>query len=344
MMKNLTIILLFALNTGCFLNTNKTQYGRVYDIEIVEVKGRAIIENSKEQARKLAINDALKNAVDAVVGVYISANTLVSKSVLIEEEIRSNTQGYIEKYEIIKEYEENNFYVVKIKAYVKKEDILIKANKIENEIEKIGSPIVAVDIKDIRKPDFKWAESFLIGELKNDHFRISSSTTDADLIIYAEIDTYFNTAEGIGGFISYICNISGKIYSNNNELIGGFSQTGAGIGINNDDARSSASVNCVRKSYPIIKDYIISFYSSKRILEFEIENVRSIVELNDVIRFFKNIAQIRNIYVKNYSDYKAKIDLVVYKGNWQDIYSTVVKNDIFEIKKFSKYSILAVKK
>lgn len=342
-MRKVYFILFLISLGGCFSTIKKTD-SEIADVEIIEVKGTSIVSNSKEEARKLALLDAFKNAVDSVVGVYISANSLVSKSFLIDEEIRANTQGYIKRYEILKEYEENGFYFVTIRAYVKKDDIAVKASKIENEVEKIGSPIVALQVNDLKRPDLKLSENFLIGELKKDYFRISKTTSDADVVIYAEIDTYFNTSEGIGGFFSYFCNINGKLYTANDELVGGFSQNSSGIGLSEEDARNNASINCVKKSYPLVKEYIITFFSSKRILGFEIDNVTSISDLNAILRFFKNIAQVRNVYVKTYSNNKARIEVVVHKGSWQEIYPIIARSDLFEIKNFSNYNIFAVKK
>lgn len=345
-MKFFLILMMSILIISCSTkNIKKSSINPHYQVEIVEAVGTsAILEGNIESARKSALSDALRNALHLTVGIYVSANSLVSKSILIDEEIKADTQGYIEKYDILKEYEEKGLYYVKIRAAVRKEDIAKKVQSFENEVEKIGSPIIAVKLQDKTQPTFSGAENALISELKKELFRMSYSTSDVDIIVEGNINTSFNTSEGIGGFISYRCYIEGRIYTSYGEPVGGFVESSAGAGINDIDARNNASVACARKIFPIIKDSVISFYSSKRTIKVEIENVNSLNELNDIIKFFKNIPLVRNVYVKSYDNSKTVIDVVLHKGKPDDIYLSISKSPVFNVKKVSQFVIVAEKK
>ncbi|MBI4777893.1 hypothetical protein HY792_03100, partial [Candidatus Desantisbacteria bacterium] len=102
--------------------------------EIVEAEGQSpIIKDDITSAKNAALADAQRAALGLVVGVYVTGETLVSKAVLLEENILGQTQGYIERYAIIKEYREEGFYKVRIKATVRKEDLAKKLNEMQLE-------------------------------------------------------------------------------------------------------------------------------------------------------------------------------------------------------------------
>lgn len=344
-MRYIGILLVVLIISGCHHNVKKSDKNPSYMVETVEAVGMSPIgEYDIQSVRNAALNDALKRAVDLVVGIYLSANSVVSKSILIDDEIRSKTEGYVEKYEIIKEYQEGNFYYVKIKARVRKEDLAAKLRNVENEVEKIGSPVIYLKIVDETQPSFNGAENSFISEFKKDLFRLSSSSDSADVIIDARVNTSFNTSEGIGGFISYSCYIEGRIYTIDGEPAGGFTDRASGIGLSDMDARNNASIACVRKVYSSVKDSIIRFYSAKKTLTINIENVSSVNEVNEIIKFFKNIPAVRNVYVKNYDINKCIIELVMHKGKADEISSLMAKSGIFDVKRVHQFTIEAAKR
>jgi hypothetical protein len=334
----LSVMVLFA---SCSHNVKKSELNSNYDVEVVESVGMApIVDSNISAAKKSSLDDALKNALHLVVGVYVSGDTLVSKSVLIDDEITSKSEGYIEKYEVLKEYTEDNFYKTKIKAYVRKEDITNKIKTIENPVEKIGSPSVYISINDNGKaPGF--ANNELVSNFKKDTFRVMKDSDSADIIVDGRTDIKFNTSEGLGGFISYSCSISGRIYTKENEMIGAFSGSNGGIGLNDNDAQNNAGINCARKVYSEIKNSIIDFYNQKRIVKFDITNLDSVNDLNELIKYFRNIPLIRTAVVKNYSNSSASIEILLHKGKASDISDIISKNKKINILKIGDYSITA---
>jgi hypothetical protein len=341
--KHFAILAAVALSVSCSHNIKKSELNSNYEVEIVESAGMApIVDNNISGAKQSALDDALKNALHLVVGVYVSGDTLVSKSVLIDDEITSKSEGYIEKYEILKEYTEDNFYKTRIKAYVRKEDITAKIKTIENPVEKIGTPSVFVDIKDNDNKNISFANDELISDLKKDSFRVISDTSSADIIIDGMTDVKYNTSEGLGGFISYSCSISGRIYTGNNEMIGAFSGSNGGIGLNDADAKNNASLNCARKVYSDIKNSIIDFYNQKRVVRFDVTGLASVNDLNELIKYFRNIPLIRTAVVKNYDNNSASIELLLHKGKASDVSDIVSKNNKIEISKIRDFSITAV--
>ena len=73
------------------------------DTEVVEAEGSApVINGDLAGSKKTSLHEAMKSALGLVIGVYVSQESLVSKAILIEDNITSQTEGYIEKYDVLK--------------------------------------------------------------------------------------------------------------------------------------------------------------------------------------------------------------------------------------------------
>jgi len=89
----------------------------------------SVLNNDKAMARDVAIQDALRNAVEQVTGAVVSSNTVVENAMTVEDNIYSKAKGYVKAYSVLSEGEADNglTYNVKIKAQVRagaiKEDI-----------------------------------------------------------------------------------------------------------------------------------------------------------------------------------------------------------------------------
>ena len=81
----------------------------------------SVLNGDKAQARDVAIQDALRNAVEQVTGAVISSNTIVENAMVVEDNIYSKAKGYIKNYSIISEGEADGglSYNVKVKALVR---------------------------------------------------------------------------------------------------------------------------------------------------------------------------------------------------------------------------------
>lgn len=327
---------------GCSGNVKKSNLNSSYDVEMVEATGMApITDNNLNSAKQASLSDALKNALHLVVGVYVSGESMVSKSILIDDEITSKTEGYIEKYEILKEYAENNFYKTKVKAYVRKEDLANKLKRIENDVERIGSPVIYSQILDTDNKDISFANDGLLAELKKDSFRVVNDYNLSDIIIEARVSSKFNTSEGLGGFYSYSCSITGNLKTRDGEMVGGFNSSNGGIGVTETDARNNAIINCIRKVYPDVKNSIISFYNQKKIIKLELSNIDSINVVQDIIKYLRNIPSVKTSVMKNYDKNTAVFEIVLHKGKSQEIAALLSKKDNLEIVSVRDFFITA---
>ena len=100
----LSLLLVPFLFLGCATTPASRIVATAPNTEAVEAEGRPRSSRGDAAgARKTALDEAMKSALGLVVGVYVSQEALVSKSMLIEDNIMSQTGGYIERYAVLKE-------------------------------------------------------------------------------------------------------------------------------------------------------------------------------------------------------------------------------------------------
>lgn len=346
-MRKMYVLMSFLFLVSCAgSKVKKSELNKAYDVEIVQAEGVSpIVNEDMEGAKKSALNDSMKNALALVVGIYVTGDTLVSKSVLISDDITSRSEGYIEKYKVLKEYRDGDFYKVKIEAHVRKEDLAAKLKNLETDVEKIGNPVVYVKIAE------KVAETEIVGDyaageyvsrLRNDGFRITSDEKEADIKVTGQATSRYNTNEGLGGFISYSASLSAEIKSQSGEIVGAISSSAGGLGLNEDVAGKEAILNTARKSYDSLKNSILDYYKHKRIIAFKISGVKTLNEVNDIIRYFRNIPAIKDSMLKNYGNGSASIEILIRKGTSADLLPIFSKTDKFRIVKTQPFEINSV--
>lgn len=62
--------------------------------------------------RNSAVRDAMRNAVENVVGAFVDSNTLTQNAVVELDSIYTNSQGFVKNIEILKEYSDSTGYFV----------------------------------------------------------------------------------------------------------------------------------------------------------------------------------------------------------------------------------------
>jgi hypothetical protein len=101
------------------LVTTAMAAGKPPDFVTQEATGEAaIVGGDKETAKRQAIKAAQREAVEQVVGVRVSAQTLAANNQLISDKILSRTDGYVRKYDIVSTKEEDGVLKVTIRAQV----------------------------------------------------------------------------------------------------------------------------------------------------------------------------------------------------------------------------------
>lgn len=86
-------------------------------------EGVGDMETSMAIARDSAIEDALRRAVEQVIGSFITSESMVSNYTLLYDRVYSKSSGYVKSYKIISEEKKDGLYVVKMSAKVSLDNI-----------------------------------------------------------------------------------------------------------------------------------------------------------------------------------------------------------------------------
>ncbi len=90
-----------------------------------------IIDDNTASARDQAIQDALRLVVEQAAGTMVSSETLVQNYEVLRDQIYSQSQGYVRRYEVTDESTQGNLYKVTIQATV-------AAGNLKNDIQALG--------------------------------------------------------------------------------------------------------------------------------------------------------------------------------------------------------------
>ena len=331
----LTSLLAALLLAGCS-GTRKSALNSAYETEVVEAEGLApVVNGDVEGARKTSLNEAMKSALGLVVGIYVSQEAIVSKAILIDDTITSQTEGYIEKYEILKENRDGDFYKTKIKAHVRKEDITAKLSKLENEPQKLGNPVIGFDI--IETVDGKVQETeYAALELKNKFSEAGFMTGEkdkSDIIVKGTAKSDFNTRDGLGGFISYRAGLSiSAVKQGSGETLASLQETSGGIDLNETSAARAAIINSAKKAGDDLKDRVLKALREKSIVRVTLLKVESMNQLSDFLKSVRNIPLVRDCWLRNLSGDTASIDVGLRKGNASELSQLLMKSPKFPVK------------
>ncbi len=104
----LALALVYSLGTAAAADEKK-----------VVVKGEAaIFQNDKSTAKEKAIEQALRNAVEQVVGTYVKSSTLVENYITVEDKIFSQSKGFVKSWRELSAKEVDGVMEVEVEATV----------------------------------------------------------------------------------------------------------------------------------------------------------------------------------------------------------------------------------
>ena len=83
--------------------------------ETVKVSGRGVGTD-----KDTALKDAYRDAIERAVGLYVDAEQMAKNDELVSDQILTQSNAYIEKYDLLKETKENGLVTVRILATVKR--------------------------------------------------------------------------------------------------------------------------------------------------------------------------------------------------------------------------------
>jgi len=320
---------------GCS-GTRRSAINPAYETEVVEAEGMApVVSGDTEGARKTSLGEAMKSALALVVGVYVSQDAMVSKAVLIDDSITSQTEGYIEKYEVLKEWRDGEFYKTRIRAHVRKEDLSAKLRTLESEPQKLGNPVIGFDISesaDAAPLQSKYAELELKNKFSEAGF-ITGEKDKADILIKGSADTSFNTKEGLGGFISYRAGISlSAVKQGSQETLASVQEASGGIDLNEPSAARASIINAAKKAAQPLKEAVLKALRERSIVRLNLANVSSMNDLSAFTKVLRNIPAVRASWVRGFNGGTAVIDVAMHRGGAADLSQLLMKNQKMPLK------------
>jgi len=115
------------------------------DVQTIRAKGEGWFEgNDALIGKDRAIRDALVKAVEQAVGTLISAETRVQNYQVLNDEIYTKTEGYVQNYKIISENRAKNVYEVTIQASVATGSIKGRLDALGLLLKQVGKPRIMI--------------------------------------------------------------------------------------------------------------------------------------------------------------------------------------------------------
>jgi hypothetical protein len=127
--------------------------------EVVARGMGAVISGDLAKAEEDAISNALRNAVEQVIGTMIQSEVLVQNYQTIEDRIYSQSAGYVERYEVIgKSRQGDTILEVTIKAVVRKGSLKNNLDALGLLITRKGKPrlMIIVDERNMDEHYYDW--------------------------------------------------------------------------------------------------------------------------------------------------------------------------------------------
>lgn len=304
--------------------------------EAVEADGTApVVNGDLKGAKDAALNDAMKNALGLVVGVYVSQEALVSKSMLIEDNILSQTGGYIERYAVLGEKQENGFYNVRIKALVRKEDLAAKIEAMAFEPAKFGNPLVRIALDEFVDGQ-PAAGSAAAGELKSAFTAAGFTVSDdgaPDILVTGKAESGFNTDRGLAGLVSYRATLTlSASQPGTGHEIASLNETVGGIDANREAAGHAALANAGRRAGNDLPDKVLRYLKERSAIRLTVTDVENMNRLSDVTRAVRALVEVRDCRVRSFSGSVAAFDLDLARGSSSDVAKRLEQLDSVKLK------------
>lgn len=113
-----------------------------------------------------ALRNAFKNAVEQAVGLIVNAETVVKNEAVIKEQILTYSDGFVEKFDRVKEGKrDDGLYEVKIKAVVKWRQLIEKLKEAQVSVAKIEGESLFAEV--VTKLDAEQNAVKLLGFFRN---------------------------------------------------------------------------------------------------------------------------------------------------------------------------------
>jgi len=315
-----TVSLLFvaaALCGGCAGSKSRLKVGQAPGGEVVEAVGYAPY-NPKDLllTKQASLADAQRKAVENVVGVFVSAKTLVEKSVSIENNILSRTEGYVKKYDVLSEGPEGELYKTKIRALVALKDLEadLKSMALLKEPELQRPRVQVVLIEQIERQDIKDnpGARALENALQTNGYVVvgPEKASEAELVFRGKASAFPFQDEGLGGFVSYRARIDLQVERpGTKDILLSYSKEASGLGGNNDLAGMKALEAVGNLAGTELAEQVANAWGNSKNLIIYVEGVDSFEKADKVKKHLVSQPGIKDVILRMYDEGMAQFEV-----------------------------------
>ncbi len=365
MKRFLTFLLVGAVHaslfTGCAGPKSHLKLGETADGEVVEAEGLAAVTDDLLGVKRAAQSDAYKNAIEKVVGVFISARTMVDKAITIQQNILGKTDGYIKKHEIIKEGKEaDGLYHMHIRALVSYKQIQNDLKELDVlQLPTVGNPRVAIlldeTIEGSEVQVTACSDGLSQGLLERGYkvvdrselaaIRVAEATKDllsgdqakalkpivqklnAEVVVTGKAAASLLTAQGLGGLISYRATMTAKaIKAQTGEILATVTIQGSGLDATKEAAAQKAMAALGKNAANDLSGRIASELAKKSSVLVTVRGLPSLSRLSEVKEAILKTAGVGDLFMRSYAEGIAEMDVKINSATSLDLANTLTKN------------------
>ena len=364
------IVLCFALLnflSGCAGPKAHLKLGETTEGEVVEAEGLSAVTPDLIGVKRAALSDAFKNAIEKVVGVFISARTMVDKAITIQQNILGKTDGYIKKHEIIKEGKESDgLYHTHIRA-------LVSYKQIQNDLKEldilqspsVGNPRVAILLDEtIEGSDAQTtacSDGLAQGLLERGYkvvdrselaaIRVAEATKDllagnsekalkpivqklnAEVVITGKANGSLLTTQGLGGLISFRGAMTAKaLKAQTGDILATLTVQGSGLDATKEAAAFKAMASLGKNAANELAPKIASELAKHSSVLVTVRGLPNINRLGEVKDALLKTAGVGDLYMRSYSEGTAEMEIKINSATSSDLANTLTKNSSLNAK------------
>lgn len=349
--------------SGCAGGQPKLKVGAAVDGEVVEAEGMAAMTGDLLAVKRAALEDARKAAVEKVVGVLISARTMVDKAITIQQSILAKTSGYVKNYEILKEGQQaDGIYHTKIRALVSFKEVkddLLAADLLQAPA--VGNPRVAIllDEKMEGSEEQSTACSDALAQAMIEKgykvvdrselaaIRVAEATRDllsgnmdkalkpivqklnAEVVITGKATTQLLTTQGLGGLISYRGSITAKaLKAQTGDILATVTTQGSGLDATKDVAAQKALAQVGKNAGQDFGSRIASELLRKSNVLITVTGLSGLDKLSQVKGELLKTSGVSDIYMRSFSQDLAELEVKVNNISAADLAQALTKNPL----------------
>lgn len=344
----LAVLVSAALVSGCAASRQRLKVGITPEGEVVEAEGNCPVTGDLLSVRKCSLAEAQKSAVEKVIGVFISARTRVEKAVTIDQNILAKTDGYVKKYDILKEWTKDNFHHTKIRALIPPRSIEADINALLRS-SVVGNPRVVVSLTErvdgapVERPV---AAHILAKALLAKGFQVMdqpvvggpegidmAKSLQAEILIVGSADATFNTDQELGGLVSYRGNVNVQaMKAGTGEILLVSQDIKSGLDLNRTSAADKARENAAQGVAEKLTNELVKSLARKSGVTLSVTGISSISQLSELQKIVQAIPGVGDVYARSYESGQAVLDVETLSADSQAVAAGLERSTSLKLK------------